>query len=157
MKKIVSTDTYVEFEAFRDWVENRGYLTSDIFEQVFYYLFEGLESVVERIARHKAEISPPVVEGSKEYLQNTCARLLIENRELQSSSMITRKTKRETPLLRPREKQSFLRVISALCNELKIDTTDRGVAVAIEEATQKAGSPVSDDTIRKIIRQINDM
>ena len=53
-----------------------------------------------------------------------------------------------------REKRTLLVVIAALCKEAKIDFTQRGVASAIEMLTEQIGAPISDDTIRKILKQI---
>lgn len=53
-----------------------------------------------------------------------------------------------------KERNTLLVVIAALCNELGIDWSKKGIASAIQHATEKIGAPVTDDTIRKVVDQI---
>lgn len=53
-----------------------------------------------------------------------------------------------------RERNTLLVLLAALCKEAKIDHTERGIASAIELLTHQIGATVSDDTIRKILKQI---
>ena len=58
--------------------------------------------------------------------------------------------------LTPKERNSLLVVIGALCNDANIDYNQRGIAVSIEKMTEILGAPVTDDTIRNILKQIDD-
>lgn len=58
--------------------------------------------------------------------------------------------------LRTRERRTLLVVIAALCKRAGIDPSARGAAMEIASATAEAGVPVSDDTIRPILRAIPD-
>jgi len=63
--------------------------------------------------------------------------------------------KTERPLS-TRARRTLLTIIAALCNEAKIEYQDRGAAQRISELTEKIGAAVTDDTIRKIISEIDD-
>lgn len=66
----------------------------------------------------------------------------------------------DTPLLEKpltsKERNSLLVLIGALCKEVKIDPSKRGVAPALVEMTEILGAPLTDDTVRKILKQIDD-
>ncbi len=55
-----------------------------------------------------------------------------------------------------KEKNTLLVMIAALCNELEIKPNQRGVSASLEMMTENIGAPLSDDTIRKILRQLED-
>lgn len=61
----------------------------------------------------------------------------------------------EKPLT-SKERNSLLVLIGALCKEVDIDPGNRGVAASLVAMTEVLGSPLSDDTIRKILSQIED-
>ena len=52
------------------------------------------------------------------------------------------------------ERNSLLRLIAALCKQSNFNINDRGITSALVAATEDIGEPVSDDTIRKIIKQV---
>lgn len=54
------------------------------------------------------------------------------------------------------ERNTLLVLIAAFCKEHNYDYKARGIASSLEEMTQKLGAPLSDDTIRKILKQIPD-
>jgi len=58
--------------------------------------------------------------------------------------------------LSTRERRSLLVVLQAAFTIAKIDSAERGLAVAIAQITQGLGAPVSDDTIRKFLQDIPD-
>ncbi len=58
--------------------------------------------------------------------------------------------------LQTKERNTLLIMIAALCNEAGIDYGKKGVAVAIEKMTENLGAPITDDTIRKVLHQIED-
>lgn len=61
----------------------------------------------------------------------------------------------EKPLT-SKERNSLLVLIGALCKELDIDPNQRGVATSLVAMTDLLGAPLTDDTIRKILKQIEE-
>lgn len=60
----------------------------------------------------------------------------------------------ESRVIGSRERNTLLVLLAALCKEAKIDYTERGIATAIEMLTQQIGASITDDTIRKVLKQI---
>jgi hypothetical protein len=58
-------------------------------------------------------------------------------------------------VLKNKEKNTLLVLIAALCRELGIDPNKRGVTSSIQLMTEQLGAPISDDTIRSILKQID--
>lgn len=58
--------------------------------------------------------------------------------------------------LSTKERHTLLVIIAALCKEANIDYSQRGVASAIQNLTENIGSPITDDTIRSVLKQINE-
>jgi hypothetical protein len=54
------------------------------------------------------------------------------------------------------ERNTLLTLIAALCANTGIQSTDRGAAALLTQMTDGIGAPVSDETIRKVLRQIPD-
>ncbi|MEK9986011.1 MAG: hypothetical protein VXB01_09145 [Opitutae bacterium] len=59
----------------------------------------------------------------------------------------------EKPLA-SKERNSLLVLIGALCKENGIDPKERGIAAAMVAMTENLGAPLTDDTVRKILNQI---
>jgi hypothetical protein len=59
----------------------------------------------------------------------------------------------EKPLT-SKERNSLLVLIGALCKEVNIDPNKRGVAASLVAMTEILGAPLTDDTVRKILGQI---
>jgi hypothetical protein len=57
-------------------------------------------------------------------------------------------------LLSSKERNSLLVLIGALCKEVEINPSKRGVAASLVAMTEILGAPLTDDTIRKILGQI---
>jgi hypothetical protein len=64
------------------------------------------------------------------------------------------KTDRKTSL-GSKERNTLLILIAALCSEAKINYKQRGISSAIQKMTEELGSPVSDDTINRVLKQID--
>jgi hypothetical protein len=62
----------------------------------------------------------------------------------------------EKPLM-SKERTSLLVVIGSLLKAQGIDPSDKGIAPAIKLMTETAGTPISENTLRKILKQINDI
>jgi hypothetical protein len=60
---------------------------------------------------------------------------------------------KEKPLS-TKERNSLLTLIAALCKEAKYDLNQRGIASSLAKATEELGKPLSDDTIRSILKQV---
>ena len=58
--------------------------------------------------------------------------------------------------LSTKERNTLLVLIAALCKQAKFDWKATGISVSIAEATEAVGAPVTDDTIRKILKQIDE-
>lgn len=56
--------------------------------------------------------------------------------------------------IKTKERHTLLIIIAALCKEAKIDYKQRGIANAIQHLTESIGAPVTDDTIRSVLNQI---
>lgn len=56
-----------------------------------------------------------------------------------------------------RKANTRLKIIAALCNELKIDRNARGAATAIQRATEMQGNPISEETVRNVLKEIADL
>ncbi|MCP5357563.1 MAG: hypothetical protein H7A06_05435 [Pseudomonadales bacterium] len=57
--------------------------------------------------------------------------------------------------LATKERNTLLIMIAALCRNSKIDYKQRGVAIAIQQMTENIGAPVTDDTIKRVLDQID--
>ena len=64
-------------------------------------------------------------------------------------------TPKEKPL-GSRERNTFLTLIPEYSTKYDFDPKTKGIATALQTMTQEFGSPISDDTIRKILKQIPD-
>jgi hypothetical protein len=64
-------------------------------------------------------------------------------------------TPQEAKPLSSNEKNSLLVLIAALCKEANVDWSQRGVTTSLEAMTDLIGAPISDETIRKILKQID--
>lgn len=58
--------------------------------------------------------------------------------------------------LHSRERNTLLVLIGALCKQLKIDPGARGVTSSVKLMTEQIGAPVSDDSIRNILNQVDE-
>ncbi|QDF75996.1 MULTISPECIES: hypothetical protein [Shewanella] len=52
------------------------------------------------------------------------------------------------------EKYSLLVLVAALCKEANVDYSQRGIATSLVAMTELIGAPITDDTVRKILKQI---
>jgi hypothetical protein len=59
--------------------------------------------------------------------------------------------------LSTKERNSMLNLIAALCKEAKMDFNRKGIATALAASTESIGKPLTDDTIRKILKQVQEL
>ena len=71
------------------------------------------------------------------------------------SSLDVKPKKIESPLS-TKERHSMLVIIAALCNEANIDYSQRGISSSIQKMTDLIGASLNEDTIRNILKQINE-
>lgn len=81
--------------------------------------------------------------------------VLLASLNNQATAPAPRESAPETPLGQ-RERATLLVIIGALCRRLKSAPDERGLAGQIAQLTQELDAPVSDDTIRKVLRQVDD-
>ena len=87
------------------------------------------------------------------------AELVFEKTELDrfvDSLIDIDKTKSDKKTITATERNTLLTLIAALCKEQGIDWEAKGMASVIELMTEALGAPVSDDTIRRVLKQIPD-
>ncbi len=58
--------------------------------------------------------------------------------------------------LTSKERNSLLVLIGALCKEVDIDPKTRGVAASLVLMTETLGAPLTDDTVRKVLSQVEE-
>jgi len=64
-------------------------------------------------------------------------------------------TAKEEKPLTTNEKNSLLVLIAALCKEADVDWNQRGIATSLVAMTDLIGAPLTDETMRKILKQID--
>lgn len=69
---------------------------------------------------------------------------------------VARVKEANSTILNTRQRRTLLTVIAALCKKAGIDHASRGAAATIASLTDELGSPVSDDSIRDLLRDIPD-
>ena len=77
-------------------------------------------------------------------------RLIIEVNRLKNElqAMLTESKEFDRPL-KPKERRALLTIITALCKLAKVNYEERGTAKVIELESERMGTPVSDETVRK--------
>ncbi len=53
-----------------------------------------------------------------------------------------------------KERNTLLILIAALCRQARVDYKQRGISAAIQKMTEEIGAPVTDDTINRVLKQI---
>ncbi len=64
---------------------------------------------------------------------------------------------KQEKLLSTKERNSMLTLIAALCREADFNLEQRGIAGALAASTETLGKPLTDDTIRGILKQVKDL
>ena len=170
--------TLIDQDDLVSWLVSRGHEPGDAFEDYLHEEIRILEKVLSeiytlRIMRKNVELSSrnlseakrnPEKAGINE-LRLAVKELMIENTELFTSKMQLKNKLQEAQKNYPekaeqklstRSRRTLLTIIGALCNKSEIDYKLRGAAKRISEFTEEIGAAVTDDTIRKIINEIDD-
>jgi hypothetical protein len=179
LKEELDTDkTLVNIEALKEWLTGRGHEVGEAFQDCFdeeaeiynsaereirtrkmMLKHQGLKSKIISIAKFNPEIEEinELRLAAKELLNDNMD-LFTKKRLLEEEILEIRENhpkKIERPLS-TRARRTFLTIIAALCNVAGINYKDRGAAKRISELTDEIGAPVSDETIRPIISEIDD-
>lgn len=80
--------------------------------------------------------------------------LVIRTNEVTRFIQSMEATPQEVKPLVSNERNSLLVLIAALCKEAKVDYGQRGIATSLAKMTELNGTSLTDDTIRKILKQI---
>ncbi|MDX2470963.1 MAG: hypothetical protein QNL04_10355 [SAR324 cluster bacterium] len=80
--------------------------------------------------------------------------LVVRTKEITRFIQSLEDTPAQEKPLTSKERNSLLVLIGALCKEVEIDPNERGVAASLVAMTEILGAPLTDDTIRKILSQI---
>jgi hypothetical protein len=80
--------------------------------------------------------------------------LVVRTNELNRFIKSLEDTPSDEKALTSKERNSLLVLIGALCKQVDIDPKQRGVAASLVAMTELVGAPLTDDTIRKILSQI---
>ena len=80
--------------------------------------------------------------------------LVVRTNELNRFIKSLEDTPSNEKALASKERNSLLVLIGALCKQVDIDPKQRGVAASLVAMTELVGAPLTDDTIRKILSQI---
>jgi len=80
--------------------------------------------------------------------------LVVRTKEVTRFIQSLEDTPQDEKPLASKERNSLLVLIAALCKEANIDHKQRGVVASLVAMTELNGTPLTDDTIRKILNQI---
>jgi hypothetical protein len=80
--------------------------------------------------------------------------LVVKTKELTRFIQSLEDTPPESKPLTSKERNSLLVLIGALCHDSDIDPSQRGISTSLVAMTELIGAPLTDDTIRKILSQI---
>tara|TARA_R110000737_G_scaffold343453_1_gene369438 strand:- start:9465 stop:10322 length:858 start_codon:yes stop_codon:yes gene_type:complete len=81
--------------------------------------------------------------------------LIIKSSEVNHFIQSLEATSKDEKPLATNEKNSLLVLIAALCKEADVDWNQRGITTSLVAMTDLIGAPLSDETIRKILKQID--
>jgi hypothetical protein len=93
---------------------------------------------------------PNLLRFKREHLDS-----LIQAEKKNSSDQNSRSQPGGKANLGSKERNTLLILIAALCREAKVDYKQRGISAAIQKMTEEIGAPVSDDTINRVLKQID--
>ena len=80
--------------------------------------------------------------------------LVVKTKELTRFIQSLEDTPSEAKPLTSKERNSLLVLLGAVCKHSDIDPSQRGIATSLVAMTELIGAPLTDDTIRKILNQI---
>jgi hypothetical protein len=164
--------TFVDALDLIDWLRVHGHERGDILADIEECLYDNPWQVASAVAEERAQLrlehlepdptgEPLSWEEKWQRLDlHRAERKLRENRlhivHLEQQLDAARGGAGSRKPLSSRERRTFLIIIAALCQKAGIKPDARGAAVVIASATEQLGVPVSDDSIRTMLREIPD-
>jgi hypothetical protein len=179
LKEEINLDkTLIDESDLINWLTERGHKTGEAFEQYFEDEFNLAEDVIGEIYTlrmlRKPDALPPghisKTQQNPDMAETEELRLEVKSLTKQYTDLLTRhlllieekrntrenhSEKKEKPLS-IRGRRTLLTIIAALCNKLGVDYKHRGAAKRISILTEEIGAIVTDETVRKIINDIDD-
>lgn len=148
--------SYESGEAFDAWIDREAEISNSLVDELIWLRSISADrkhsgQYVHSIKRHPDLGTAPSDEVLAAYKAQT-----IENDRLRAR--LAQATK-PTPLEKvasPRHRRTLLTIIAALAGESGIDITRRGAAQRIALLTEQIGTPIDDETIRKILSDVPD-
>lgn len=173
---ISDKDTYISFESLSQWLMSRGYEYGEILSAYCDVEVEVQSRVCDYIQYLRAYtkckfsfganagIGPLVFSKateatSREDFQSMLMNAIAVNKSLKekiSKLEASTQTNSEKPLT-TRNRRTLLTLLLALCEHGKISISTRGTSQRLKEMTERTGYPVSDDTIQKVLAEINEL
>ncbi|MCI7616959.1 MULTISPECIES: hypothetical protein [Desulfovibrio] len=145
--------------------QQRGIAEKALWEEVkdaceYIDMLEGKNRALERErAEHNTEMIRRMDIISKQADKiRISENIIIDLKEKLAAKEAELEKARQAEGVNPRSRNTYLKVIAALANRNgKVDLHERGAAVTISRATENFGFPVSEDTTRKIIKEIEEL
>jgi len=175
-EKIDTQFAFISFDNLVRWLDERGYHGGEIFDDWIeseanrraamaehsYYLraaqvgrLSNESLAFRRVMRDGGDIDESATIAE---LRAAVRQAFLEMQALKTELdevKSTPQTQNEKTLL-PRERKTILTIIAALCKGASIDYTGRDAVAKIERLVNKAGYSITDDTIRKYLKQAAD-
>jgi hypothetical protein len=164
--------TFVRLEDLVEWLEVHGHERGDIIADIEESLGDDPWLIASEVAEDRARLrlghlkeestrnsadsvealQGVELEGLRRELQAKRLHIVHLEQQLHAARGGSGGEKR----LNTRQRRTLLTIIAAVCKKAGIDTTSRGAAAVIAGATEELGVPVSDDSIRAVLREIPD-
>jgi hypothetical protein len=147
-------------------LSSNGYTEDDLYDDsLVYQVFESLtENEIDEVLSLTAALeSDDKLDVNEEVVQldPPVYQLVFRVSELERFIDLANVRKRsdlnEDKPFATREKNSYLTFINALLEKTGFDPSSRGVSSALVMMTEQSGTPLSENTIRKILNEINSM
>lgn len=155
-ERIDPNKTFLRLNILDKWLVERGYESGDTVNEYWDNEAGIAISIAEQVTVTRYKPIASSADRENEYLEKQLELALAENIKLKKTSGVNCGKQDIDKPMSAKERRSLLRVIAALANMAKINVAQRGIASAIQTATETNGAPVTDDTIRKILKKIPD-
>ena len=161
---------HIDIGDLRQWLTERGYDVGDIYREYTETELEVIERVCDEINffrtyrdRQDGEEVDSLIRSIRKDIKLNDSRIveligrykyeLVQNLELRNKIPNAEPAKVDRPIS-TRARRTMLTIIAALCKQAKIDYQKRGAAIDIKKATERIEAPVDDETIRKLLEEI---
>lgn len=169
--QLIPEQTYVALDDLVDWLEVHGHERGEFIADIQEAHQDDPWYIASQVAEDRAKLRfPETVDeaqaGAFETLGDNAAEIASLKQELRIARLRIshleflklggRHSNTENKPPSTRQRRTLLTVIAALCKSAGISPSSRGAAAAIASATEELGVPVSDDSIRMLLRDIPD-